>query len=66
MDCPRCGEKSDVIDSVKNPKQKETYRKRKCPKCGHVFFTVEFEAVHNKRFMRDWFLYHRRRGNKNG
>lgn len=65
MDCPICNNKSDVIDSVKNPVQKETYRKRKCSKCGHIFYSVEFEAICDKRLMSDWFLYHRRSGNKN-
>lgn len=37
MDCPICNNKSDAIDSVKNPIQKETYRKRKCKKCGNIF-----------------------------
>lgn len=59
--CPKCGSVADTIDSVFNPKHKELYRKRRCSKCGHVFFTVEFEAVHNKRFMRDWFIFHKSR-----
>lgn len=60
MECPKCGGKTYVCDNAYNPRDKEPLRKRRCEKCGHVFFTVEFEAVHNKRFMRDWFLYHRK------
>ncbi len=64
MDCPICNNKSDVIDSVKNPIQKETYRKRKCKKCGNIFYSVEFEAIYDKRLASDWLLHHRKSGNK--
>lgn len=59
MECPKCGGRTYVRDSAYNPRDKELLRKRYCEKCGHVFFTVEFEAIHNKRFMRDWFLHHK-------
>lgn len=59
MKCPKCGGRSYVVDAVDNPVQKETYRKLKCKKCDNVFYTVEFEAVRNRRFMRDWFVHHR-------
>lgn len=54
--CPKCGGKSDSFAIVHNKKDNETYRKRRCSECGHVFFTVEFDVKPTKRLLRDWFL----------
>lgn len=59
MMCPKCGEKTTVIDTMYNPKEREFCRKRKCGGCKFTFYTVEFQVERNKRFMRDWFLFHR-------
>lgn len=40
MQCPKCkGEKQKVVDTY--PIGEETYRKRVCLKCKHVFITYE-------------------------
>lgn len=59
--CPECGGRSNVIDNSYNSKCKELYRKRKCEECGTEFFTVEFEAVCNRQFKREWWLYHKKK-----
>lgn len=44
MRCPKCNtEYAATVDSVTTPAN-EVLRKKKCPECGHVFFSVE-EAV---------------------
>lgn len=64
MKCPTCEGDSITVDTVWNPKYNEALRKRKCKSCNLVFYSVEFEAVRNKRFMRDWFLHHRENGKR--
>lgn len=59
-ECPKCGGGTIVTDTVWNEQEQERYRRRKCTKCNHVFFTVEFEIVDNDRFRRDWNKCHRR------
>lgn len=44
MNCPKCGGEVKVLDNINNTEDNEIYRKRKCKKCGNVFYTVEFEA----------------------
>ena len=44
MNCPKCGGKVSVLENFNNTEDNEIYRKRKCKKCGNVFYTVEFEA----------------------
>ena len=43
MKCPKCSNKSTVIDYVKTP-ENEIYRKRKCKTCGHIFYTMECDC----------------------
>lgn len=54
MTCPKCNEKTKVTQTVYNPWQRETYRRRMCLKCGRSFHTVEFEVEVNDRFRLDW------------
>lgn len=55
MVCPKCGcNKISVKDSVKNITYNEIYRRRACSDCGHIFYTVEFEAEYNQRFKDEW------------
>jgi len=54
MTCPRCNHKVVVADSVHNPATNETYRKRKCTTCGHVFYTIEFEVDCDDTFKDIW------------
>ena len=54
MMCPKCNERTKVGKTVNNPWQGETYRQLMCTKCGHVFYSVEFEAEVNDRFRLDW------------
>lgn len=42
MTCPVCGGKSAVVDSRADCESVQ--RKRKCRKCGHVFYTSERES----------------------
>jgi transcriptional regulator NrdR family protein len=59
MMCPECGKKTRVVDYVKNKKDCETYRKRKCGSCGHIFYTAEYEVDHNDSFHKKWTRYYR-------
>lgn len=44
MNCSKCNSKTVVFDGAYVPDTNERYRKRRCTKCDHVFFTVEFEV----------------------
>ena len=41
MECPECGNSTKVIDSRKV--ELNVFRKRKCGKCNHIFYTEEVE-----------------------
>ena len=60
MKCPKCKGKLKVADSVHNPKENETYRRKVCLDCGLMFYTVEFPIEQNKRFEEEWAAYYRR------
>ena len=55
--CPDCNEHMTVIDSVNTPD--ETLRKRRCPKCGRLAVTVEFEVDLDENFKSNWYKYRR-------
>lgn len=60
MRCPKCNQDAvKTVDSV-NVSWNETYRRKKCKNCNHVFYTAEFEVVANKRFKKEWELYRHR------
>ena len=59
MRCSWCKGKTKPIDTVHNPLENETYRKHKCLDCGHIFYTVEYELIPNKRFRKDWTRFYR-------
>lgn len=59
MNCPKCNGKIIVSDIVHNDDTQETYRKKKCIDCGHVFYTVEFITEETRQFRRDWIYHHR-------
>ncbi len=42
MNCPICGGKTRVIDSI--PNEDSVQRRRKCVECKHRFATVEIDA----------------------
>ncbi len=48
MTCPVCGEKTAVVDTVKDIDT--IYRRRKCKNCGYYFFTVEEETNDSEYF----------------
>lgn len=50
--CPECNGPTAVND-VRHDSDM-TYRKRKCTSCGHVFFTIEFEAEDTEQFRKEW------------
>ena len=52
MTCPVCGGSVTAVDTAHTCE--ETYRRRKCKECGHIFFTTESEL---KTSARD-FRYH--------
>lgn len=61
MNCPKCkSKKVHIMDVVHNTAEDEIYRKKKCANCGFSYFTVEFEAVENARFKKEWNKYHRK------
>lgn len=60
MKCPICEGDIKVIDSV-NGSDNVIYRKRRCDKCKHVFYTAEFEVTPDSQFKREWNDHYRNR-----
>lgn len=58
MNCPKCNCKTRVTD-VAHTDNNETYRRKRCSECGHVFFTIEFEADKDDAFWEDWQKFNR-------
>ena len=54
-----CNGKTAVIDTVKG--EDEIYRKRKCLKCGKIFYTVEFEVDSYDSIKENWNKYNRKK-----
>ena len=50
MTCPVCGEKTAVVDTVKDIDM--VYRRRKCKGCDYYFFTTEEETDESEYFNR--------------
>ena len=59
MNCPKCDHKVRVIDTTTNFVDNEIYRIRKCPSCGHTYYTIEFEADMDDQFKKNWVKYNR-------
>ena len=59
MICPKCGEKTTVVDNSFNPGTNELSRRRRCKVCNHEFFTIEFEVECTEQFNKDWYDHHR-------
>jgi hypothetical protein len=59
MICPKCGAKTRVVDNSRNCIQLETYRKRVCNECGHIFFTAEIEVENTREFREEYAKGHR-------
>lgn len=60
MRCHKCNGETRVIDSV-HTADNENYRKRKCLKCGHIFYTCEYMVYANQEFMDEWHAAHRKK-----
>lgn len=58
MKCPKCEGKAQCVDTVQT-KDNETYRKRVCLECDHVFYTCEYMVFPNEEFMKEWRSAHR-------
>lgn len=58
MKCSKCNGDIRVVDSVHTP-DNETIRKRKCKKCGYIFYTVEEEAPVTDELMEKYHKYYR-------
>ena len=54
MICPECGGKTRVLDTRFNDEHNEIYRRRTCPICNHIFFTMEFEADYTLAFAKSY------------
>lgn len=56
MICPKCGNKTKVIDTRFNVDENETYRRRLCTnhECSHRFYTTEFDVSDNDSFKDRW------------
>ena len=61
--CEYCGGKLVTKNTVQNTEDEETYRLKKCDKCGHEIYTVEFEVEDNNLFRREWNRWIRLRTN---
>ena len=53
-ECEYCGGKMITKNTVQNTTDEETYRLKKCDKCGHEIYTVEFEVEDNRQFRNEW------------
>ena len=62
--CYCCGEKLVTVNTVQNTKDEETYRLKRCKKCGHEEYTVEFEVEDNRKFRDEWNKWIRMRTNE--
>lgn len=51
--CPNCGGNVKVRDTT-HTEENEIYRKRACLNCGNVFYTIEFVAEANNKFLKNW------------
>lgn len=60
MKCPKCGEKTRIIDVANVPETSEKYRKRECESCNHIFYTIEFEVENNEEFRKIWRTHSRK------
>ena len=60
MKCPICDGDLKTIDSVINEMEDEIYRAKKCLRCKHIIYTVEYEVYQNQRFAEDWAANHRK------
>lgn len=54
MICPICGGKVTTIEVRHNTDDNESYRQKKCNVCGHIFYTLEFEAEFDEVFKNTW------------
>ena len=59
MLCPHCGSKTKVMDSRSNGKS--VFRRRKCNKCGAIFFTSESVEPSGDAFHKLFNIYQNRR-----
>lgn len=57
MNCPKCGQKTTVVDIA--TATEEVYRKRKCQFCGHKICTIEYEVECDQRFKNEWAQHNR-------
>ena len=60
MRCPKCEGKLAIKDKVVTSND-EVLRKRVCETCGHTLYTVEFEAIVNDGFMKEWHRNYRKK-----
>lgn len=52
MNCPSCGGKLGVVDMKQDTQS--VYRRRKCPECGQLIYTLESEVVRDAEFSANW------------
>lgn len=53
MKCPKCA--GDVrVRYATYTEENETYRRKQCVSCGHVFYTMEFEIENTPAFQKEW------------
>lgn len=61
MECPKCGCVTRTIDIVHTP-DNETLRKKRCPECKHISYSIEFESEYDDVFKKAWNKHYRRSG----
>lgn len=65
MNCPVCNNyTTKVKNCVNNHIDNERYRQRECMKCGHIFYTCEFEIEASDDFIVDAWNFHQRKNRK--
>ena len=64
MVCTVCGGKLINTDTVRNFDDNESYRRKRCLECGHILYTIEFEAERDEHYRKLWTKYHRLEGKR--
>lgn len=54
MKCSKCPGYYKVVETRTNPEHDEVYRKSRCPDCGNVIFTIEYEVEMNEEMDKTW------------
>lgn len=43
-----------IVETRRNYEDQETYRQKRCPRCDHESFTIEYEVDQDEKFISTW------------